>query len=68
MQLVPANQHGGMTGIKETQNKCRTGEPPVQGWVKINVDAAFSAQSGEASIGQGWTMLTDTEVDMISID
>ena len=26
-------------------------EPPRQGWVKINVDAAFSAQSGEASIG-----------------
>jgi len=44
----PARRNDGVqTKTKEMPNW----EPPMQGWVKINVDAAFSAQSGEASIG-----------------
>jgi len=47
-QLVPGHQREGMMGFRKEMPNW---EPPRQGWVKINVDAAFSAQSGEASIG-----------------
>ena len=41
---------------RDDENQTNTKEmpiwkPTIQGWVKINVDAAFSAHSGEASIG-----------------
>ncbi|KAG2560335.1 hypothetical protein PVAP13_8KG058660 [Panicum virgatum] len=38
-------------GVQRKTKEMPNWEPPRQGWVKINIDAAFSAQSGEASIG-----------------
>jgi len=38
-------------GVQRKTKEMPNWEPPRQGWVKINVDAAFSAQSGETSIG-----------------